>query len=54
MGAPDPSLGISVDFPEQDFRDGIRFAMQMGAANSGLAPVFVFPSASRTVTATNS
>lgn len=44
---PDPSLGISVDFPEQDVRNGIKFAMQMGL---DARPVFVFPSAGRTYT----
>ena len=32
MGDIDTSLGISADFPSDDFRDAIHFAMQMGAA----------------------
>jgi hypothetical protein len=30
MAIPDTDLGISVDFPTQDFRNAITFAMQMG------------------------
>lgn len=30
---PDPALGISVDFPEEVVRNGLLFAMQMGAPN---------------------
>lgn len=30
MATPDASLGINVAFPEADFVNGIRFAMQMG------------------------
>lgn len=30
MAQPDADLGISVDFPSDDFRNAIRFAMQMG------------------------
>jgi hypothetical protein len=43
MGTPDPALGIAVDFPELDFRNGINFAMQMGRPNDPeLAPTFGF------------
>lgn len=30
MATPDSSLGINVDFPEEQFRNAIKFAMQMG------------------------
>lgn len=43
MAQPDPALGISVDFPELDFRNGITFAMQMGKPNDPeLVPTFGF------------
>lgn len=42
MAQPDASLGISAGFPEDLFRNGITFAMQMGAPNlAGRAAVFV-------------
>lgn len=33
MVLPDPSLGISVNFPTETVRNGLLFAMQMGKAN---------------------
>lgn len=49
MGAIDPALGISVDFPETDFRNAISFAMQMGAPpDLNAQAVFVFKSTGRT------
>jgi hypothetical protein len=49
MGEIDPSLGISVDFDSQGFRDAIHFAMQMGAApDPTLRPTFIFKSTSQT------
>jgi hypothetical protein len=45
MGDIDPSLGISVDFDSQGFRDAIHFAMEMGAApDPTLRPTFIFKS----------
>lgn len=31
---PDPALGINVDFPAETVRNGLLFAMQMGAPNA--------------------
>src|SRR5881397_522585 len=49
MADPNPNLGINVAFPAQEFRDGIRFAMEMGTSpDTAKQPLFVFRSASRT------
>jgi hypothetical protein len=49
MVRPDPALGISADFDGDQFRDSIRFSMQMGISpDGGKQPIFVFRSASRT------
>lgn len=49
MGDIDPSLGISANFPSDDFTSAIRFAMQMGAPpDEALRVTFVFASTGRT------
>lgn len=48
MAIPDASLGIGVDFDADAFRNGIRFAMQMGAPpDEERKAVFVFKSTAR-------
>ena len=48
MGIIDPSLGISVDFPEETFRNAVTFAMQMGTPPAiNAQAVFVFKSTGR-------
>jgi hypothetical protein len=49
MADPNPNLGISATFPPQQFRNAVRFAMEMGTSpDAAKQPVFVFRSASRT------
>lgn len=49
MADTDPSLGITADFPSDDFRSAVRFAMQMGAPpDPTLRGTFVFASTGRT------
>lgn len=49
MATPDSGLGINVNFPEQQFRDAIHFAMQMGKnPDEDRQPVFIIPSTVRT------
>jgi hypothetical protein len=49
MVRPDPALGISADFDGDQFRDSIRFAMQMGTPPEvGKRASFVFKSTGRT------
>lgn len=49
MATPDPSLGIPANFPEEQFRSAIHFAMQMGInPDPAKAPVFVIPGIGRT------
>lgn len=46
---PDPGLGIAVDFPQKEFEDAIRFAMQMGTpVDPDKRPKFVFASIGKT------
>lgn len=48
MGDIDASLGIAANFPADDFRSAIRFAMEMGAPPAvALRPTFVFASGER-------
>lgn len=48
MALPDAALGISSNFNAQEFRDGIHFAMQMGApVDDSRKAVFVFASTGR-------
>jgi hypothetical protein len=49
MVNPDPALGISADFDGDQFRNAIRFAMQMGTPPEvGKRASFVFKSTGRT------
>jgi hypothetical protein len=49
MVDPNPALGISADFDGDQFRNAIRFAMQMGTPPEvGKRASFVFKSAGRT------
>lgn len=55
MALPDPALGISVDFPTEQFNNAIRFAMQMGAhPTEALRPTFVKKATARTYWKNNS
>lgn len=48
MVKPDASLGIAASFDAQQFRDAIRFAMQMGTPNDpDRAPLFIRKSSGR-------
>jgi hypothetical protein len=49
MAQPNPSLGITTSFDATQFRNAVRFAMQMGAPPTpDLRALFMFPSTGRT------
>lgn len=44
MVQPDPALGFNVAFPQAQFENAIKFAMQMGTPNEAVKrPTFIFP-----------